>query len=537
MRQALGRVGEYLWIQSLDIILVAILVGFVCWVLRKSSAHWRYLLWLVALCKCAIPAVFLAPLGSFPGIPVNHPYQAAAASPDLRAEPEPGAGFGAPLTAPEENPAVVARPNSAPRLQLKEWVIIVWAGIVLLYLTYALIKATWFESIMWENRLPVTRMIRHELDQLFGIVRLEERPEVWVIPGAAQPFVWGLWRGNIYLPEDFVEQGTPAQRRAILMHEVAHVLRRDSVLNLIQILIQAFFFFHPLVWWINSRIRHEREKCCDETAMATLKLPAHAYTRAMIDRLVAQFNSDGYVPSLAISSPARDLEDRITTVHAAGRHKTKGTPVSAAIAALLLAIIILPLRFTITETAWADAGLNGEEEHSHSPQPAVSAQPPVTPVVSPNPQAEVPGLDTESEFPASLPNYRTYQEPPSGMVPSLAEPKANLPVYDTPLNSAPPSSTGTNPNEASQTPPSREPAFGFSEPLPKYPAVDSPQTTAGQWQPSSSPIRYPAYWPWNRNSTRRSSALPAGTQPSSHGMQFMGAPANKPSPWSPVARR
>jgi GWxTD domain-containing protein len=58
------------------------------------------------------------------------------------------------------------------------------------------------------------------------------------------------------------------QIEAILLHELAHVLRRDYLVNLIQTVVEGFLFYHPAVWWISSAIRAERENCCDDMVVS-----------------------------------------------------------------------------------------------------------------------------------------------------------------------------------------------------------------------------------------------------------------------------
>ncbi|MEN8225883.1 MAG: M56 family metallopeptidase [Bacteroidota bacterium] len=62
--------------------------------------------------------------------------------------------------------------------------------------------------------------------------------------------------------------GVPAQQmEAILVHELAHIKRRDYLMNLIQSVLEVIFFYHPVVWWLSSNIRIERENICDDIAI------------------------------------------------------------------------------------------------------------------------------------------------------------------------------------------------------------------------------------------------------------------------------
>jgi len=66
----------------------------------------------------------------------------------------------------------------------------------------------------------------------------------------------------------------------VLAHELAHVRRADFFWNLIQTVVETLFFFHPAVWWLGSRIRHERELCCDDLALTVCPNPV-VYANAL----------------------------------------------------------------------------------------------------------------------------------------------------------------------------------------------------------------------------------------------------------------
>ena len=80
------------------------------------------------------------------------------------------------------------------------------------------------------------------------------------------PAVVGWLRPLVLVPANFLTGLSDAELRAILSHELAHLRRHDYLINLGQIVIENLLFYHPVVWWLSSRIRHERENCCDDIA-------------------------------------------------------------------------------------------------------------------------------------------------------------------------------------------------------------------------------------------------------------------------------
>lgn len=82
------------------------------------------------------------------------------------------------------------------------------------------------------------------------------------------PTVIGWLRPVILIPLGCVTRLSSAQIEAILAHELAHVRRHDYLVNLVQSVVETVLFYHPAVWWVSSRIRREREHCCDDLAVA-----------------------------------------------------------------------------------------------------------------------------------------------------------------------------------------------------------------------------------------------------------------------------
>jgi TonB family protein len=84
----------------------------------------------------------------------------------------------------------------------------------------------------------------------------------------------------ILLPPATLLGLTSDQLEAVLAHELAHVRRFDYLINLFQMLVETLLFYHPAVWWISARIRHERELCCDDLAIQSCG-DAFRYARAL----------------------------------------------------------------------------------------------------------------------------------------------------------------------------------------------------------------------------------------------------------------
>jgi beta-lactamase regulating signal transducer with metallopeptidase domain/plasmid maintenance system antidote protein VapI len=84
------------------------------------------------------------------------------------------------------------------------------------------------------------------------------------------PLTIGHLRPLIMFPIGIINQLPESEVEAILAHELAHILRRDYLFNILQSLVECLFYYHPAVWWLSAQVRKEREHACDDRAIALL---------------------------------------------------------------------------------------------------------------------------------------------------------------------------------------------------------------------------------------------------------------------------
>jgi|GEM_PF-2702463 len=106
---------------------------------------------------------------------------------------------------------------------------------------------------------PIVERCRALLESL-GIVR---RVGVAVCDRIAAPMLIGVVRPLILLPSSALSGWSADHLEMALLHELAHLRRRDNLVNLLRRLVESLLFFHPVTWWLSAWIRLEREMCCD----------------------------------------------------------------------------------------------------------------------------------------------------------------------------------------------------------------------------------------------------------------------------------
>jgi prepilin-type processing-associated H-X9-DG protein len=356
MDKMLVAIADYLWSQSWQIAVLVAAVAVISRAMHSRSAHARYLLWLLVVAKCLVPPMFAV---AVPILPQDKQTafdvlleRSAGASGTLAASATPET-IVTQLPAEPSGEAHAAH-RLLPDLSRRQAVVLVWLAGLTAFATAASIKAGRMVLRLMKERTELPADLRAGIDELFCSLGVQRAPRVWLLDSASQPFVWGFWRGDIYLPSNFTTLSNDERRRDILAHELSHILRLDAGVNLLQIVAQAVFWFHPLVWWANTKIRQEREKCCDEMAIARLGAQPRTYSRAIVEALLAEHKSNGLLPSLAIAGPAKNIEERIRTMLRPGKRFHRRPSPLAAVCALVLALLIVPTTLALTSRPAGD---------------------------------------------------------------------------------------------------------------------------------------------------------------------------------------
>jgi beta-lactamase regulating signal transducer with metallopeptidase domain len=131
----------------------------------------------------------------------------------------------------------------------------------------------------------------------------------------ASPAAWGIHDKRIILPNGLEDELDDAQLAWILRHELAHHQRGDLWIGLLQRLVQIVWWFHPLLWWWQSRVELARECACDETAARSLRSDARPAATALL--AVASRPSAPQAGALALHSlhrNARIMKTRLTRI-------------------------------------------------------------------------------------------------------------------------------------------------------------------------------------------------------------------------------
>jgi bla regulator protein BlaR1 len=266
-------VANHLW-QSTVFAGVAALLAFS---LRQNHARVRHWIWVAASLKFLVPFSAIMAIGGWFGEPLT----LRAASPRIPVLAE---QIAQPFALPDTALPVPGAPTPRRSNQLPSAIVAVW------FCGFAAILMKW--QLKWRR---VARIVDasaplsegREMEALRRVQGGRASPLRLVASAAKlEPGIFGIFRQAIWLPNGIGEYLSDAQLEAILAHELCHARRRDNLLAGIHMIVEAIFWFHPLVWWLGTRLEEERERACDEEVLRLVGDP-RAYAEGVL--MVCEF--------------------------------------------------------------------------------------------------------------------------------------------------------------------------------------------------------------------------------------------------------
>ncbi len=307
--ELLARASGWLWPALANHLwqatLFAALVLCATLLLRGGAARLRYALWLLAAAKFAVPSALFASLAAWVGAgsPLNAGLEPGAAAPLFLRITEPVAA-----DAPE---LVVGVSGARVHEEFFCALTVVWlAGCVALVAVWLKRRREFLRSV----RTGTEAWAGREFEALGRArARLGLRREVLLVLSDArtEPGVWRTRRPVLLLPSEVAAQLDDDELEAVILHELAHVERRDNLFGNLQTALACVFWFNPMVWLVGRQLFAERESACDERVIEAGGASA-AYAAGILK--VVRFCSGWRVAGVAGVASGSNLRRRIEMI-------------------------------------------------------------------------------------------------------------------------------------------------------------------------------------------------------------------------------
>ena len=306
---------------------------------RRLRPAIRYALWLVVLLKLVLPPSLALPSG------VGWWLRPAAAPPSTQVRATyaetPAAAPMTPVYSTAELSGVV--PPTPQRWPVPALASVTWVSVSLGLLGWMLVR--WWQSARDVRRAaPAADELLQLLEQAKRMANLRSVVRLRVTERLLSPVVYGWFRPVVVLPRTLIERLSASQLRAVLLHELFHIRRADVWVNCVQALLQVLYWWHPLLWLANSRLRRLREEAVDDSVMLALRDEAENYAPTLLEvaklALRRPLAALGLVGILESRSSLRQRVERLLDYHAP---RKAGLTIGAVFSVIAFAALAVPM--------------------------------------------------------------------------------------------------------------------------------------------------------------------------------------------------
>lgn len=264
----------------------------VCKLTRPEHSSVRYWAGMLAFLSAVVVPVATF-MRSLPGMAEAVPVAVAGPGPTLAAAVRPSFGQILQLGLEPAIPVVVA----------------LWGLGVALLSVRAILGWLGARKLAEQDTRPVGEALQVVVEALMRRLGVEQAVRVLSSTRVKVPTVVGWIKPVILLPVSVISRLPQDQLEMIIAHELGHIRRQDYLFNLLQVVVETLFFYHPAIRWMSRQVRQEREHCCDDLVVARCQKPV-LYARALANLE----NLRGPVPAVMMAASGGDLVYRVRRI-------------------------------------------------------------------------------------------------------------------------------------------------------------------------------------------------------------------------------
>lgn len=279
-----------IWSVSWQVTILAALIWLIDRLSFRATPMFRYWLWMIVLVRLCIPVSIELPTGIDTSF-INRLEKNVA---DFRYRNIPVYETGDEMPSPIEFPARMQLDTipsadfdaryGPPPMTVAHKIFFVWYAVFIVICIYIAARTLAIIRRLKHCRTVEKPELVSLLDDLSRDMRITRPVKLLYMDKdiGDVPAVVGIFRRGILLPRAIMDTWQTEDIKPILLHELAHIKRMDLLINLLQLIVQAAYFFHPMVWFANRRILQYREEICDDIAVQSLGGRRKHYTMSMV---------------------------------------------------------------------------------------------------------------------------------------------------------------------------------------------------------------------------------------------------------------
>ena len=301
---ATAQVAVFLLVWSCQATVLLVLVWLFMKVRAAKTPALRHRIWLLGLTAVALLPLLTTLMQRFPrwqplGLIMNYAIELPQVIPDGAPPPL--------METSTSNKSIISPPTSSvKRTRVSS---IIYPTLFEMWLTGLLINL----ARVFKNQVKIHRVFKHARE--IGPTYLDVEAiglKFRLSPEIQCPALYGFFRPTILLPADIMSWTTPAERQAMIQHELAHIERWDALVNFFQTTVQLVFFFHPLVRYACRQLSIEREMACDDSVVRRGAIAA-VYAESIL-KVAERTLTRRHMHQLALFSTKQTLERRLDMI-------------------------------------------------------------------------------------------------------------------------------------------------------------------------------------------------------------------------------
>ena len=407
MIQMVDSIGSALWRASWQGVVLAILVGLLIACLgNRLTPKWRYLLWGVVVARLLLVMAPQSSWSLFNLAPAERGEVAVAlvelceidsmakSMPSCKAVSETRGNILVPDSSPVSGSEAMSSPvESAASLEtetaanktteprddaqsagwfLHRWAVGIWLAGCMVFAVRLAGASLALRRRLLACRLVADTSLQEMLDSICRALGVRRRPVLLVTPETVSPFVAGVFRPRIVVPESLLTGSSRGRLRQVFAHELAHVQRGDLAANWFLLAARVLHWFNPAACWAVRSMQAEREAACDQIALATLAGTERGHYAETIMELASSLAQPPMAPGvIGLFSSRSTLKSRVKRILCP---PTSPPIPSSVVAGLLLALGLVGLTDAMPGKAADEAARSSAAVESETPALSKDAQ-------------------------------------------------------------------------------------------------------------------------------------------------------------------
>lgn len=202
-----------------------------------------------------------------------------------------------------------------PPVSVSQTITLLWLGGSALWFAWTAAYLLRFRRLL-RHGAAASAELQQRVHDLAGRLGLRRVPAVFLVPGQLSPMVWSFFgRPRLLFPARLLETVTTAQQDTLILHELAHIARRDHLVRWLELAASGLYWWLPVVWLARRGLHAAEEECCDARVTRALPDSGRDYALALVATLA--FLSPvrpGRVATASGVGPVPQIKRRLTMI-------------------------------------------------------------------------------------------------------------------------------------------------------------------------------------------------------------------------------